>query len=173
MTTREEKLELKRIAAREYRKNNPQVGIRNNIAQTMRRKGIDPPEPIVQPDRLLETIYIKLPDDQMEYLKQNQKMNRYELYKAFKKHFKRNINKLQFNFNLMKVKEEQPKVKGSKGVVRYQRPDVEAAKNVHWISTDGIWDVMFKENGKNTSIGRYMSHEKAKKVAEEYRNNLA
>ena len=158
---------------RTYRKNNTKKIIINSMNQTMRRKGIDPPEPIVQPDRLLETIYIKLPDDQMDYLRQNQKMNRYELYKAFKKHFMRNINKLQFNFNLMKVKEEQPKVKKSKAVKRYQRPDVEMAKNVHWVSTDGMWDVVFKENGSRMSVGKYMSHEKAKKVAEEYRNNLA
>lgn len=131
---------------------------------------------IEQPDRLIKTIRIKLPDEQLEYLKANKEISRPELYKAFKKRFNSKINKLQFNFNLERAKgnvgERVPREElASKK--RYPRPKLPKAENVQWISQQGIWQVSFTIKGKRKSFGRYADHDKAVQVAEEYRKNLA
>lgn len=163
---RERNREHLRKQQSEWRRNNPDKVRANSAASTNRRKGNPTEEIKYVADKLLDTIHIDLPQDQMEWLKSNKKMNRRLLYKSFNKQFNRNINKLQFNFNLIKAKVTEPKQP-------YARPDVEHYQNVNWVSKEGVWDIVVIKNGKKRSLGRYMSHVKAVEIAEEYRNNLA
>lgn len=88
---------------KQWRLKNPKKVKANSKAHSERRKGIVPHLPNPLPDKLLLTLHVRLTDAQREYLYQNKEMARPQLYKAFRKQFNSNINKLQFNFALEKI----------------------------------------------------------------------
>jgi hypothetical protein len=129
-----------------------------------------------QPDKLILNAIVTLTTEQEEFITKNIEDSRPILFKKFKLRFSSHINKFQFNFAVEKVKEniiknaaKQPR----KAVHKHDRPDVERVKNVNWSTEQGNWYVKFKVKGKNIILGKFDDHEKAKKVAAEYRKKLA
>src|SRR5690242_2693027 len=92
---REANKEKLREQQRQWRLNNPKKVKASSDKYIMKRKGIDPPEPVKEPDRLIQTLHISLTAEQENYLYQNKEMGRPQLHKAFRKQFNNNVNKLQ------------------------------------------------------------------------------
>lgn len=128
-----------------------------------------------QPDPLLDNIKVNLSTEQTDYLALNKEMSRPLLFKLFRNKFNSNINKLQFNAILEKVRGEaiERKPKPPSVIASYPRPNLPKERNVHWVAQQGVWAVKFKKDGKTTNVGRYSEISRAVKVAEEYRQNLA
>ena len=88
---------------RQWRLNNPKKVKANSKAATDRRNGTVAFVPNPLPDKLLLTLHVRLTDAQRDYLDINKEMARPQLFRAFRKRFNSNINKLQFNFALEKI----------------------------------------------------------------------
>lgn len=127
-----------------------------------------------QPDKLLETRIVRLTPEQEAYLNVYMDMDKPQLFRTFKRRFNSDINKLQFNFALERVRESEreTKIPPSK-LMCHPRPDVPKEQNVYWVAQQGIWAVKFKVQGKTKCVIRSMDFDYAVQVAKEYRQNSA
>lgn len=116
------------------------------------------------PDLLIGNIAIELTDTQSDYLTLYMDEPRTVLMKMFNKRFNLKINKLQFNQELMDLKEKQVK-KTKEPLINKASP----CDNVYWVISTQSYVVKFVRNQVKKTLGYWEDAETAIRVANEYR----